>query len=119
MQQGRRSAVDLSAADRTIGRSAVALSILSLLPSVVPGAVSLMGWALSVLALLLAVFSAGAQAYYFIITLALGLFALLLVNDGLRIWQALPMPLTVKVTLYCAHAGAVGVCVLAVRYLRA
>ena len=86
---------------KVIGWFAVSLSILSIAPSIVPGAVSLMGFLLSLLALLLSIFSVEQNSkMYFNTTLSIVVFETLIVNDALRLWESLPMPISTKLAIY-------------------
>lgn len=83
------------------GLFAIILSILSVLPSLVPGIISLFGLFISVLALLLSAFSANnGKSVYFKITLILVSLNILLVNDFLKLWEPSSAPLLVKSASY-------------------
>ena len=82
---------------------ALLLMLLSLLPSVVPGAMFMMGFLLSLVALLLSVFSVAAEkTFYFYASVALFLSGMLLFNDTLRLWGALPISIITKLVTYAA-----------------
>ena len=84
-----------------IGWAAITLAVLSLVPSIVPGAVSIMGLFISVLALIISIFSVTDKSKkYFNITLMIVFAGVFLVNDALRIWEPLPMPMDSKILIY-------------------
>ena len=84
-----------------IGWAAITLAVLSLAPSIVPGAVSIMGLFISVLALIISIFSVTDKSKkYFNITLMIVFAGVFLVNDALRIWEPLPMPMDSKILIY-------------------
>lgn len=84
-----------------IGWVAIILAILSLAPSIVPGAVSVMGLLISLGALIISVFSISVgHKNYFNITLAITFFDVFFVNDALRIWGSLPSLINAKITMY-------------------
>ncbi|HEB92841.1 MAG TPA: hypothetical protein ENI94_05120 [Gammaproteobacteria bacterium] len=91
------------------GWAAILLAVFSLAPSVVPGAMSVMGLSVSLTALIISVFSVSSgRKNYFIVTLTIVVFGVFFVNDVLRVWASLPVPMNVKFTLY----GLFGVVVL-------
>lgn len=86
---------------KVIGWLAIILSMVSLAPSIVPGAMSLMGLLLSLFALMLSILSVEINnRKFFNITLAIVVFGVLLVNDALRIWESLTMPVDIKLMVY-------------------
>lgn len=83
------------------GWVAVVLALLALAPSFVPGAMSMIGFALSLLALIISLFSLKtAGQRYFRATLVIVVGGVLLVNDGLRVWYPLELPLELKAAMY-------------------
>jgi len=83
------------------GWLAIALALFALALSVVPGASSVLGLLISLVALIVSVFSVKKKGKkYFTITMAIVFVSVFLVNDGLRIWKPLEMPIYVKLTLY-------------------
>ena len=83
------------------GWLAIAVALFALVPSVVPGAVSVFGLLISLTALIVSVFSVKKKGRkYFTITMILVFVNVLLVNDGLRIWSPLEMPMNMKLALY-------------------
>ena len=83
------------------GWLAIALALFGLAPSFVPGAFSVFGLLISLVALIVSVFSVKEKGRkYFTITMIVVLVSVFLVNDGLRIWKPLEMPIYVKLTLY-------------------
>lgn len=65
------------------------------------GALSVLGLLLSLAALIISVFSVGTRGkVFFKITLSIVVFGVLLVNDGLRIWDPLDLAIGLKWTLY-------------------
>jgi len=86
---------------RVVGWLAILMAAFSLAPSVVPGAMSLMGLGLSLLSLVLSVFSIKkGNKKHFDITLIFVVFGVFLLNDALRLWERLAMPLNVKLAAY-------------------
>ncbi len=84
-----------------IGWVAIFLAIVSLAPSFVPGAVSLIGLSASFGALIMSIFSvSGDKKYHFYITLAIVVLGIFVVNDTLRLWKPLPIPIITKITMY-------------------
>jgi len=83
------------------GWFSVALVLVSLAPSIVPGAFSVLGLLISLIALVISVFSVRKSGKkYFITTITIVVISVLLVNDGLRIWGPLEMPINMKLVLY-------------------
>ena len=83
------------------GWVAILLAVFSLAPSFVPGAISFLGLLVSLVALTISVFSVGrGRKNYFVITLAIVVFGVFFINDALRLWGSLPMPMNVKLTMY-------------------
>ncbi len=96
---------------RAAGRVAVFVAILSLAPSFVPGAVSVMGLLASLGALVISIFSVnGDSKYHFYITLTIVVLGIFFINDALRVWEPLPMPINAKVTMYGISCSVVMVC---------
>lgn len=84
-----------------IGWFTVIIAVLALLPNLMPGAVSLFGLLLSLIALLLSALSTkeGGKAF-FKTTMVITAIAILLVNDTLRLWGAIETQIMIKVFLY-------------------
>ncbi len=94
-----------------IGWGAIVLALLALVPGIVPGAVSVFGVMISLLALALSLFSVKkCGKKYFRATAIIVLAGVFLLNDALRIWGALSLPLTIKLSLYGIVFLALGVC---------
>lgn len=103
-----------------IGVFSVLLALLSVFPSFVPGAFSMLGLSLSLGALLLSLFSVkGAGKSFYYVALGIVIFALLLVNDGLRIWDPLDWPLATKALAYGLSVVVIAASLLVVRVLSA
>lgn len=84
-----------------IGWLAIVLATLSLAPSFVPGAMSLMGLLTSLGALIISLLSiTNGKKIYFNITLVIVVTGVLFINDALRVWQPIPMPINVKIAMY-------------------
>ena len=84
-----------------IGWFTVILAVLALFPSLMPGAVSLFGLLLSLIALLLSTLSVKkGTTVFFKITMVTTAIVILLVNDTLRLWGAIETPILIKVFLY-------------------
>ena len=84
-----------------VGWLAIALALFGLAPSFVPGAFSVFGLLISLIALIVSVFSVKEKGRkYFTTTMIIVVVSVFLVNDGLRIWKPLEMPIYVKLTLY-------------------
>ncbi len=90
------------------------ISIFSLAPSVVPGAMSLIGLLISIFALVLSVFSvAKGRRGYFIATLITVIFGMLVANDTLRLWGAFSgVPVQLKLPAYSVFFLSVIGCML-------
>lgn len=100
------------------GLLAVTLAILSLVPSFVPGAVSVIGLLMSLLALLLSLFSIRKRGQrYFRAVLGIVVIGMLLVNDSLRIWATHPIPMGVQAVLVALAGIIIAACVLMARKL--
>jgi len=86
----------------TIGWVAILLAVFSLAPSIVPGAMSLMGLLIALFSLIVSVFSvAQNRKSYFNITLVIVLLGILVANDTLRLWGSLAeAPVQFKLTTY-------------------
>ena len=95
-----------------IGWLAVILSVFSLAPSYVPGAISLLGLLVSLLALVLSLASITAnQRLYFTVVLVIVLVGLFLVNDTLRLYGGIPrVPLHFKIVIYAAAVFLIIIC---------
>jgi hypothetical protein len=79
--------------------------------SIVPGAVSVMGLIVSMLAVVVSLFSVKRNGRkYFLVTTSLAVIGAFLVNDGLRVWNPLPLPLNIKISLYGALILVLAVC---------
>lgn len=101
------------------GRMAIVLAVLALAPSIVPGAISMFGLIISMSALVLSLFSIRQKGdRYFRTTAVIVLGGVFLVNDGLRIWDPLPLPINVKLGLYGMTALVFSVCALIACRLR-
>ena len=75
---------------------------------------------ISLVALIASVFSVKKKGKkYFTITMVIVLINVFLVNDGLRIWQPLEMPINIKLTLYGIVCLVVLVCIFIVARLAA
>ncbi len=87
---------------KTIGYLAILLSAFSLAPSIVPGAMSLLGLVVSLFSLLLSVASVVRnKKVYFTITLVNVLLGLLVANDTLRLWGSVSgVPIQFKLSAY-------------------
>ncbi len=84
-----------------MGWLAIVLATLSLAPSFVPGAMSLIGLLTSLGALIISLLSiTKGKKIYFNITLIIIVTGVLFINDALRVWQPLPMPINAKITMY-------------------
>ena len=84
------------------GWTAITLALLALAPSFVPGVMSIFGYLLSLVALLLAIFTIKPQqvAYFKATALIVGL-GMLVVNPTLRLYDALPeVGITYKLFAY-------------------
>lgn len=77
-----------------IGWIAILFALAAAVISIVPGAVSLMGIVISMLAVVMSLFSIKTNGCkYFGLTTGLSLAGVFLLNDTLRIWNPIPMPL--------------------------
>jgi len=84
-----------------IGGLAIVLAVLSLAPSFVPGAMSIIGLLISLGALIVSIFSVShGIRNHFNITLIIVILSAFFINDALRIWESMPMPLHVKLIMY-------------------
>lgn len=102
-----------------IGRLAVVVAIFALVPGILPGAVSLFGVMLSMLALVLSLFSIRKNGVgYFRVTVIIVIAGILLTNDALRVWAPIPMPLDVRLILYAMALFIVVICTLVAYRLR-
>ncbi len=101
------------------GWLAIALAVFSLAPSIVPGTFSIFGLLISLAALIIAVFSVRNNSNtYFITTLIIVIAGLLLVNDGLRVWYSLDLPMNIKLVLYGLSAIVIAACVFTVKKIK-
>lgn len=102
------------------GWLAIALALIALAPSFVPGAFSALGLLISLVALMVSILSVKENGTkYFTIMMVIVLVTLLLVNDGLRIGQPLEMPISIKLTLYGIAGLVILVCIFIVAGLTA
>jgi len=87
---------------KIIGWLAILLSMFSLAPSIVPGAMSLIGLVISLFSLVFSVASvAKNKKGYFTITLINVLLGLLIANDTLRVWGSVSgVPVQFKLSAY-------------------
>ncbi len=84
-----------------IGWIAILLAILSLAPSFVPGAMSVMGLLASLGALIISIFAvSNGKNNHFNITLIIVVIGVFFINAALRVWEPLPMPINTKITMY-------------------
>lgn len=89
--------------EKTIGSLAIIIALFALLPSFIPGAMSIIGAGISLFAVFLAIFTTQKHMYWFYATLCICLIGLLLVNDLLRIWMdPIDLPLKIKLMAYLA-----------------
>ncbi len=92
-----------------VGWFAIATSVFSLAPSMAPGAVSLIGLVLSIGALMLSLLSIrDGNDLQYRVTLVIVVLGILLLNDALRLWDPIPMPISTRIMLY----GMVSVVIL-------
>ena len=92
-----------------VGWFAIAISVVSLAPSIVPGAVSLIGLLLSIGALMLSLLSIhNGDDLQYRITFVIVVTGILLLNDALRLWNPIPMLVSTRIMLY----GMVGAVIL-------
>jgi len=96
-----------------IGWVAILLSIFSLAPSIVPGAMSLIGLLISIFSLVLSVFSVEKEKRkHFMVTLVIVIFGILVANDTLRLLGAIPrVPMSFKLSAYGVSFLSVVVCI--------
>lgn len=100
--------------------TAIVLVLFSMAISIVPGAVSVMGLIVSMLAVVVSLFSVKRKGRkYFAVTTSLAVIGAFLVNDGLRVWNPLPLPLNIKIGLYGALIFVLAVCWIAASKLNA
>ncbi len=94
------------------GWLAIALALFALAPSIVPGAFSVFGLLISLVAIVVSVFSVKETGKkYFIITTTIVFISVFLVNDALRIWKPLEMPIDMKLILYGLFFFVIMICV--------
>ncbi|RJF92008.1 hypothetical protein D3871_25440 [Noviherbaspirillum saxi] len=80
---------------------AVTVALFAIAPNLVPGAISLFGVVLALLALALSLFSINKNGKkYYRTTGVIVIGNVLLINDALRLWEPLPMPLNIRLSLY-------------------
>lgn len=98
---------------------AILLAVFFLLPSVVPGAMSILAFLASLAVLVFALLSvSNGRQNHFNATLIIVASGVLFVNDGLRIWaDPLPMPINFKATMYGGGFMVVLACVIAASQL--
>lgn len=100
---------------RLVGWFAVLLALISLAPSFVPGAMSVIGLSISLLSLAISVLSVRRVGQkFFRATLAIVLFGALLVNAVLRVWLPMGAPIEVTMSLYGALCLVVVGCIAVV-----
>jgi hypothetical protein len=98
---------------RLAGWTAITVALFALVPSYVPGAISLFGLMFSLVALALSIFSIKKSGEkYFQATGIIVIGNVLLINDALRVWEPIPMPLYIKLSLYGAVLVVVIICAL-------
>ena len=96
---------------RLTGWTAMILAMFSLAPSFVPGALSVIGLLLSLAALIISVFSVKTCGkVFFMTTLGIVAFGVLLVNDGMRLWDPLDLPKELELALYSLAACVALIC---------
>jgi hypothetical protein len=96
------------------GWMAIVLVLFATVISIVPGAISVAGLVISMLAVVVSLFSIKKHGRkYFGATISLALVGIFLVNDGLRIWSSLPLPINIKIGLYGVALLVLAVCSLA------
>jgi len=82
------------------GWFAIILALLSLAPSAIPGAVSIIGLIISLTALFISLYSViDSGKKYFYITLLITSFGVFFINDAMRLWNPLA-PVDVRVIFY-------------------
>lgn len=90
-----------SMAQIMVGWIAVILALIALLPSIVPGAMSIVGLVFSLAALILSVGSVRNHSMAYVhATLILVIVGIVFLNDGLRLADPQPMPVQFKFSLY-------------------
>jgi hypothetical protein len=89
-------------AKKLIGWIAILIAVFSLAPSLVPGAMSLIGLAIGLVSLVLSLLSINKNnKIYFQITVVVVVLGTIFVNDTLRLVGALPeIPITFKLSIY-------------------
>lgn len=99
---------------KVAGWMAIVLVLFAMVISIVPGAISVMGLVISMLAVVVSLCSIKKNGRkYFGVTISLALAGTFLVNDGLRIWNPLLLPLNIKIGLYSVVLLVFAVCTLA------
>lgn len=102
------------------GWSATILALLAVVVSFGPGATSMIGLAMSLMALLLSLFSVKVNGKkYFRLTAFFVIAGALVVNDALRIWEPLPMPLDFRLSVYAILVLVTTLCFIAANKLDA
>lgn len=98
------------------GRAAVVLAILALVPGIVPGAISVFGLGLSVLAMFLSLFSARANGpRYTWATVGITLAGVLMTNATLLVWDPVQMPFEIRLGGYALLLFTAVACMLIAR----
>ncbi|PID47310.1 MAG: hypothetical protein CSB47_00800 [Proteobacteria bacterium] len=102
---------------KVLGWVAIIVSVLLLIPSVVPGAVSVIASWLAFLILLVSILTIqSGNFFYFKVTATISAIGLFIANDSLRLYGALPgVPWVYKLTCYGAF---IVICILAVLYAK-
>jgi len=99
-----------------MGWTAIAMALFSLVPGIVPGAVSLFGLMISMVALILSAFSVTQDdERYFRTTAIIVIAGVFLVNGTLGLWQPPAMPFAIKLGLYGLVFVVGATCALIVR----
>lgn len=99
---------------KVAGWMAIVLVLFAVVISIVPGVISAMGLVISMLAVVVSLFSIKKNGRkYFGVTISLALAGTFLVNDGLRIWNPLLLPLNIKIGLYSVVLLVFAVCTFA------
>lgn len=94
-----------------MGRVAVALAVLALLPAFVPGAMSLIGLLVSASAVILSLFSVRrCGRKYFVGALIVFVAGVLLINASLRVWASTGTPVELRVGLYALASVIAALC---------
>lgn len=102
------------------GRASVVMAILALVPGIVPGAVSMFGLALSMLAMAVSLFAARKNGPgYTWATALISVAGALLVNSTLLVWDPAPVPLAVRLGGYSLVLFMTAGCILVARRLDA